>query len=83
MKYVINEGRRDHAIRMGCEAGLYQFVHDYAEEMGMSASAAARRLVLIGARCEAEHGNRPMPVSYGKLRTGPRDFDDDNPFGED
>lgn len=81
MKYSVNQGRRDFAIRMGCEAGIYQFVHDYAKEMGMSASAATRRLVMIGARCEAEHGNQTMPASYSDLRTGPQEFDDD-PFKE-
>ena len=81
MKYSVNQGKRDFAIRMGCEAGVYQFVHDYATEMGMSASGALRRLALIGARCEAEHGNATMPGSYYGLRTGSKEFDTD-PFEE-
>lgn len=81
MKYDVNMGPRDQAIRMGCEAGVYQFVHDYAKAMGMSASAATRRLVLIGARCEAEHGKQTMPASFDGLRTGARELDD-NPFKE-
>lgn len=81
MKYAVNEGRRDYAIRMGCEAGVYQFIHDYAQTMGMSMSAATRRLVLIGARCEAEHGKQSMPASYDGLRTGPKELDD-SPFKE-
>jgi hypothetical protein len=79
VKYDVNQGKRDYAIRMGCEAGVYQFVHDYAEAMGMSASAATRRLVMIGARCESEHGHQTMPASYDGLRTGPRKINDD-PF---
>lgn len=66
--YPINKGNKDRAIRMGCETGLYQFLHDYAAEMGMSASSATRRLVLIGARCEAEHGGARMPASYHGLK---------------
>lgn len=81
MKYSVNEGRRDFAIRMGCERGVYQFVHDYANEMGMSASGALRRLALIGARCESEHGKQTMPASYDGLATGPRELNDD-PFKE-
>lgn len=81
MKYDVNKGRRDFAIRMGCEAGVYQFVHDYAKEMGMSASGALRRLALIGARCEAEHGNQTMPASYSDLQTGPKELSR-NPFEE-
>jgi hypothetical protein len=52
---------------MGCEQGLYDFVGDYAKSMGMSYSAGLRRLALIGARCEAEHGKATMPASYGEL----------------
>lgn len=66
-RYRINEGKRDQAIRLGCERGLYEFFSDYARDMGMSRSAALRRLALIGARCEAEHGNARMPVSYENL----------------
>lgn len=76
MKYAINQGTRAFAVRLGCERGLYLFIHDYAQEMGMSMSAAVRRLVLIGARCESEHGNQTMPASFDGLRTGSKDFDD-------
>jgi hypothetical protein len=76
VKYTINDGARSHAIRMGCEKGVYQFVRDYSKEMGMSMSAACRRLILIGARCEAEHGKQTMPASYAGLRTGPKQLDD-------
>ncbi len=70
-KYAVNEGRRDHAIRVGCESGFYAFVVDYSEQMGMSMSAALRRLALIGANCEAQHGNQTMPASYaGIVETG-------------
>jgi len=79
VKYQINEGNLDKAIRMGCEAGLYAFIHDYAKEMGFSMSAATRRLVLIGARCESEHGRQTMPASFDGLRTGPAKIDED-PF---
>jgi hypothetical protein len=72
VKYSVNEGRRDFAIRMGCEKGVYQFVLDYSREMGISMSGAVRRLILIGARCEAEHGNQTMPSSYDELATGPK-----------
>lgn len=67
MKYRINEGKRDQAIRLGCERGLYEFFTDYARDMGMSRSAALRRLALIGARCETEHGGARMPASYENL----------------
>lgn len=65
--YPINQGNRDYAIRLGCERGLYEFVKDYANDMGMSNSSAVRRLVLIGARCEKEHGKARMPSSYNNL----------------
>ena len=81
MRYDVNQGNRDYAIRMGCEAGVYQFVSDYAQEMGISRSAATRRLVLIGARCESEHGNQSMPASYDGLSTGPKNINED-PFKE-
>lgn len=77
MRYRINEGRREFAIRLGCEKGVYLFIHDYAKEMGMSMSGALRRLALIGARCEAEHGNRTMPAAYNNLKTGPDRVNDD------
>lgn len=67
MKYPVNQGNRDYAIRLGCEKGIYQFITDYANDMGMSMSAAVRRLVLIGAYCEAEHGAKSMPTSWKSL----------------
>jgi len=81
MKYAVNQGVRDYAVRMGCERGIYLFVNDYAKEMGMSMSAAVRRLLLIGARCEAEHGNATMPATYRDLSTGPKDLEQEL-FGE-
>lgn len=77
MRYRINEGRKEFAIRVGCEKGVYLFFHDYAKSLGMSASGALRRLALIGARCEAEHGNRTMPAAYDNLKTGPDRINDD------
>ena len=77
MKYAVNQGNRSFAIRMGCEQGVYQFVFDYAQEMGMSMSGALRRLALIGARCEAEHGNQTMPASYDDLQTGAKELSRD------
>lgn len=75
MKYNINEGRRDWAVRVGCEKGLYLFFHDYAEEVGMSMSAAVRRLALIGAHCEKEHDKLNMPKTYDKLEDlSPEDY---------
>ena len=68
MKYTVNDGNRDYAIRMGCERGVYHFVSDYADAMGISMSSAVRRLVLIGAHCESEHGRQTMPASYGELK---------------
>ena len=47
------------------------------KDMGMSMSAAVRRLVLIGARCEAEHGRSTMPASYNDLHTGSKEFNDE------
>lgn len=54
-KYRINTGKRTHAIRMGCEEGVYNFITDYAKMMGISRSSAVRRLLLIGAKCETDH----------------------------
>lgn len=75
-KYRINEGKRDQAIRLGCERGLYDFFSDYARDMGMSRSAALRRLALIGARCEKEHGHAVMPASYENLTPATFSADD-------
>jgi hypothetical protein len=47
------------------------------KDMGMSMSAAVRRLVLIGARCEAEHGRSTMSASYNDLHTGSKEFNDE------
>jgi hypothetical protein len=69
LSYPINQGKRDRAIRMGVEQGLWDFINDYSVEMGISLSTATRRLVLIGARCEAEHGKARMPASYRNLRS--------------
>lgn len=66
-RYAVNEGNRDKAIRVGVEIGLYRFIKDYAADMGTSMSAAVRRLILIGARCEKEHGLARMPASYDML----------------
>lgn len=60
-------GKRDKAIRLGCEEGLYEFLNDYANDMGMSLSAALRRLALLGAHCEAQHGKVRMPTSYNNI----------------
>jgi hypothetical protein len=59
---------------MGCEKGVYQFIGDYANTMGMSMSAALRRLALIGAHCESNHGRQTMPASYGELELGTIDL---------
>jgi hypothetical protein len=67
MKYPVNQGNRDYAIRLGCEKGIYDFITDYAQDMGMSLSAAVRRLVLLGAYCESEHGHHRMPTSWKVL----------------
>ena len=82
-RYRVNEGKREYAIRLGCEKGVYLFVHDYAEEMGMSMSGALRRLLLIGARCEAEHGKQTMPASYYGLSTGPKEVNEPQPIIDD
>lgn len=79
MRYQVNSGKREFAIRLGCEAGLYDFISDYARHLGMSRSAALRRLALIGARCEKEHGTMIMPASYGGLPGVATGLDDD-PF---
>lgn len=76
-RYSVNEGKKEYAIRLGCERGIYLFIGDYAREMGMSMSSALRRLVLIGARCEAEHGKAVMPASYGNLELGPEEMNED------
>ena len=62
-EYPIN-GNRSKAIRLGLEPGLYEFICDYAEFVGMSRSSAVRRLTILGARCEADHGNARMPGSF-------------------
>lgn len=65
--YSTNMGKREYPIRVGLERGVYEFVVDYAADLGMSLSAATRRLVLLGARCESEHGHVRMPQSFSKL----------------
>ena len=66
--YNINKGKREYPIRVGLERGVYDFVTDYAADLGMSLSAATRRLILMGARCESEHGHVRMPQSFDKLQ---------------
>lgn len=86
-KYKINDGPRNQAIRLGCERGLYEFLTDYAKDMGMSRSSALRRLALIGAHCEAEHGKAVMPTSYENLitstTTSNKMIEDDFDWGEE
>jgi hypothetical protein len=84
-QYSVNQGNRDYAIRMGCEQGVYKFVSDYARDMGISRSAAVRRLVLIGARCEGEHGQARMPASYASIRYDPSEIHDElhHPFEDE
>ena len=65
-EYPIN-GNRTKAIRLGLEPGLYEFICDYAEFVGMSRSSAVRRLTILGARCEADHGNARMPGSFDAI----------------
>lgn len=65
-EYPIN-GNRTKAIRLGLEPGLYEFICDYAEFVGMSRSSAVRRLAILGARCEADHGNARMPGSFDAI----------------
>lgn len=67
MSFDLNAGPKKYAIRVGCERGLYEFVESYASAMGMSLSGAVRRLIILGARCEGEHGNVPMPTGYEKI----------------
>lgn len=74
MKYSVQVGIRNKAIRLGCEEGLYDFISDYANDIGTSRSAAVRRLVLIGARCEFEHGNARMPASFNDLFFDPEEI---------
>ena len=66
-KYAVNEGNRDHHVSAGLERGIFRFVVDYARQMGMTKSGAVRRLILIGAFCEAEHGNASLPASYSDI----------------
>lgn len=65
--YNANEGKRKWFISTGVEIGIYRFIVDYAKRMGMTKSSAVRRLVLIGAFCEAEHGNASLPASYNDI----------------
>ena len=73
--YLPNEGKREYPIRVGLEKGVYNFVTDYAADLGMSLSAATRRLILLGARCESEHGHVRMPQSFGKLEKQKSDLE--------
>lgn len=63
-EYDVNAGLRDNALGAMVERGIYSFVNDYATNMGMTKSAAVRRLILIGAYCEVNHGNQSLPASY-------------------
>lgn len=73
--YLPNEGKREYPIRVGLEKGVYNFVTDYAADLGMSLSAATRRLILLGARCESEHGHVRMPQSFDKLEKQKSDLE--------
>ncbi len=64
----INQGGRDWAIRLQCEKAIYDFITDYANDMGMSRSSTVRRLVLIGAYCEANHSAKIMPKTYEEIK---------------
>jgi len=77
MTFPINKGPRNKAVRIGIEQGLYDFIEEYSIEMGMSMSAACRRMILIGARCEADHGKATMPATYRNLRS-PSEVEADN-----
>lgn len=66
-KYPVNQGVRKGAIRVSVEETLKQFIADYADDIGLSHSGACRRLILIGARCESEHGKATMPISYDSI----------------
>ena len=46
--YITNEGKREYPIRVGVEKGVYNFVVDYAADLGMSLSAASREIDPIG-----------------------------------
>lgn len=69
-QYKINEGLRNCKVVIGCERGLYNFIVDYSEDLGLTMSGAMRRLILLGARCEAVHGLHAMPGSYVSLFKG-------------
>lgn len=73
VKYPVNQGNRQGAVRVGLEPTLKQFIEDYARDIGMSHSAACRRLILIGARCEVEHGKSTMPISYDNIFYDPNE----------
>jgi hypothetical protein len=46
---------------------LKAFIMDYAAALGISRSAAVRRLTILGARCEAEHAKMVMPQTYNVI----------------
>lgn len=74
-KYSINQGLRKYAVRVGLERGIYSFLADYALEMGMSLSSAGRRLIILGARCESEHGHVKMPMSIENITKPQKEID--------
>jgi hypothetical protein len=76
----VNEGRRNYQVRLGCERVIFLFIRDYAQDLGITRSAALRRLMLIGARCESEHGKRLMPASYANLTSDPIELMKNDPW---
>lgn len=60
----MNKSNKSEHLRLNVEPELKEFMEDYAANLGVSLSAAIRRLVLIGANCETEHGQTRMPISY-------------------
>lgn len=77
MKYRINNENRSETVVSSVEPDLLHFILDYAQDLGVTRSNAVRRLILIGARCEAEHGGARMPISFKSLGV------DDDYFEED
>lgn len=63
-KYSVNQNIKRYFVRSSVEEGLRDFIQDYANDLGTSVSSAMRRLILLGAHCEEQHGHTKMPVSY-------------------
>lgn len=58
-------GQRDKYIGFACETGIYDFLHDYSKELGLSVASTVRRLILIGAMCEKDHDEKSViPFSF-------------------